>query len=364
MPNQVDFGDGSNFDELLNLDEGDVTTNNEQNPDENITDVDAPNDDSVLNDDSEQYKDNDTPTNDNFLVSFLGEYGLKDGVVKYENDDGSIEEVNFEDLDPNEKLNVLKQITTPDLNEDEISIINYLRTHNTTLQNVLDEYSQKAIQAYIDQNGPIQKTYTIDDYSDDELYIADLKIKYSDMTDDEIKTDLEAAKENEELFKKKVDTIRKQYKEQEDAEAAEATRSQEEQMNNFRTSIQDQLKEFKQVSLDYKDAQSGFFRIDDTDRNEIYKYIMEQDSDGYTQFFKDLNDPAKLVKYAWFAKYGEQAISDITNYWKRELKNTRKAEKQVSTAQTVVRKPDKQDKKDDFVNRRNVAESFYGESLL
>lgn len=281
-----------------------------------------------------------TPSNnDDVLTSFLGEYGLKDGKVTYENEDGTTEEVNFNELDTDEKLNILK----------------------ATIQDAIAYYSQKAVDDYIKENGPLEKQYAIDDYSDDELYIADLKSKFSDMTDEDIKANLETAKENEELFKKKVDIIRKQYKAQEDEAEKEKEKAQEEQFNSFKTSLESQLNDFNSISMDYKDAKSDSLQIEDSEKDEIYKYILNRDENGATQFFKDLNNPKTLVELAWFALYGKEAISDITNYWKSQLKSTRRSENKT---QTTVVHVDKNKSKDDFTNHHKFIETNYGENLL
>lgn len=303
-----------------------------------------------------------TPSNnDDVLTSFLGEYGLKDGKVTYENEDGTTEEVNFNELDTDEKLNILKELTSPNLSKDEIATINYLRSNKATIQDVIAYYSQKAVDDYIKENGPLEKQYAIDDYSDDELYIADLKSKFSDMTDEDIKADLEIAKENEELFKKKVDIIRKQYKAQEDEAEKEKEKAQEEQFNSFKTSLESQLNDFNSISMDYKDAKSDSLQIEDSEKDEIYKYILNRDENGATQFFKDLNNPKTLVELAWFALYGKEAISDITNYWKSQLKSTRRSENKT---QTTVVHVDKNKLKDDFTNHHKFIETNYGENLL
>lgn len=238
------------------------------------------------------------PKNEDFLISFLSEYGLKDGKVLYENEDGNTDTVDFNDLDSEEKLNILKELTTPNLTKDEIDVINYLRSNNKTIQDVIEYYSQKAVNDYIESNGPIEKQYSVDEYSDDDLYVADLKAKYPDMSDEDIKSDLEIAKENEELFKKKVDIIRKQYKAQEEEKAQEAVKAQEEEYNNFKTSIEDRLADFNEISMDYKDSKSDSLEISDSEKGEIYRYILDVDENGVTQFLKDLNSPEKLVELA------------------------------------------------------------------
>lgn len=368
MPNHYEFNSDS-LEGLLTDEDNSVSSPEDSGPvvadtveGENL--IDQPNNDSdqVESKESDQEKNIETNNNSDFLTSFLSEYGLKDGKVTYENDDGTTEEVDFDSLDSEEKINILKELTSPNLSKDEIEVINYLRANNATIQDVITYYSQKAVEDYIKENGPIEKQYSVDEYSDDELYIADLKSKFSDMSEEDIKTDLETAKENEELFKKKVDIIRKQYKAQEEETAKERIKEQEEQFNNFKTSLESQLNDFNSIPMDYKDNKSDSLQIEESEKEEIYKYILNRDENGATQFFKDLNDPKTLVELAWFALYGKEAISDITNYWKSQLKNTRKSVD--NKPQTTVVSLDKNKTKDNFTNRHKSVETEYGEDLL
>ena len=88
-------------------------------------------------------------------------------------------------------------------------------------------------------------------------------------------------------------------------------------------------------------------------------YLLQQDSDGATQFFKDLNDPSKLLKMAYLYKFGEQALSDVTNYFKSQLKTTRRQDKPVTTVRTSEPK-----RKETFTSHPNGMIEALGESLL
>lgn len=321
-----------------------------------------------INEESSEGSSEDDNENDNedFLGKFLKDYGLVDKKVTYQNEDGSTEEVAFDDLDPGEKLNILRQLTTPNLSKDEIGAINYMRKNNATMKDIADYFYEKGKvegkENYIKENGPIQKNYTVDEYTDDELYVADLKSKYQNMTDEEIQIELDTAKENEELFKKKIETIRNQYKLMEDKEAQEIKLEKENQYNDFKNAIKNQLTNFNEVSMNYRDVKSDSLQIENEEKDEIFKYILDQDENGATQFFKDLNNPEKLVEMAWFSLYGKDAISDISTYWKSQLKNERRSETKPQT--TVVRENRQQIKKDKYINPRNSVETDYGESLL
>lgn len=308
----------------------------------------------------EEPKDSDleTPTELDLVGSLLKEYGIEDGkTILYQNEDESTEEVDFSTLSKEEQLSVLKELISPGLTEDEINTINYLRKNNATMQDVAEYYKKKGVEEYISQNGEIEKHYSIDDYTEDELYLADLKERYPDMTDEELQTELETAKSNEDLFKKKVDIIKTQYKAREDKQAEDERLQEEQQYESFKNLLQEKLDNFKEVSLDYKDQESDALLIENSDKEKIFSYILNKDEDGLSQFFKDLNDPNVLIELAWYRLFGKDAISGISQYWKDQLKETRKVEKNPSKSVTTVvpsnteTKPTKEDKHiDTFYN--------------
>lgn len=244
----------------------------------------------------------DIDEDDDIVTSYLKSRGIKDGkTVVYETEDGNTEEADFTALSKDEQLNILNELSKSNLTPEEIETIDYLRSQRATLKDVVDYYSQaaakKAVEDYIAQHGEITPTYKVDDYSDDELYIADLRSKY-DMTDEELAADLEMAKNNEELFKKKVEVIRNQYKAAEDQRIEDDRLAKEAQMQNFTNGIYNALDNFSELSLDYRDEESDSLQIEDAEKEAVYNYILSQDENGATQFFKDLNDPKVLVELA------------------------------------------------------------------
>lgn len=56
----------------------------------------------------------------------------------------------------------------------------------------------------------------------------------------------------------------------------------------------------------------------------LYDFITGKDAAGNNYFAKALSDPATLVKTAWLALNGDQMVSDITNYFQKEISNVRK----------------------------------------
>lgn len=274
--------------------------------------------------------------------SFLKSRGIRDGkTIIYENEEtGETEEVAFGDLSKDEQLSILESLTDPGLSEDEIETINLLRKTNSSFQDIITYYQQQAIDEYKAKNG-VQETYTIDNYSDDELYLADQKAKFPEMTEEELKIELDVAKSNEDLFKKKVDLIRKQYKEQEENHIKEQEEAEKEQQKAYQNMFVDTLNGFNYISLDYKDPKSDSLILEEKDKNLIYDYVFKQTPEGVTKFVEDLSKPEVIVELAWYRLFGKDTISDISNYWKEELKKNRKATPPKPKANVTIKKETK-----------------------
>ena len=209
--------------------------------------------------------------------SFLKSRGIRDGkTIIYENEEtGETEEVDFGTLSKDEQLSILESLTDPGLSEDEIETINLLRKTNSSFQDIITYYQQQAIDEYKAKNNS-QETYTIDSYSDEELYLADQK-------------------SNEDLFKKKVDLIRKQYKEQEENHIKEQEEAEKEQQKAYQNMFVDTLNDFNYISLDYKDPKSDSLILEEKDKNLIYDYVFKQTPEGVTKFVEDLSKPEVIV---------------------------------------------------------------------
>lgn len=297
-----------------------------------------------------------TPPVSDFLYEFLKEKGIEDpSKLQFENEDGEIEEVDFNSLSEEEKLNIINSVSDPGLSQHETDVINYLRQNNVTFNQVIDYFSKKAVEDYLAQNPDQahQKIYTIDDYTDDELYLADLKSKYPEFTDEELTSKLESAKSNEALFKKEVDALRADYKKQEDAEIEAQKQKEQQDYDDLVGNLQNILSNFNEVALDSTDAESDVLEIEDSDKQQVLAYLLNQDSEGKSQLVKDLENPATLIELAWLRTQGRALIDNTTRYWKDLLKQERKEkaklQKELESYQNkgsqsvVVPKPPKKD---------------------
>jgi hypothetical protein len=255
--------------------------------------------------------------NDDVLTSYLKLNGIDDPKkIQFENEDGEVEEVDFNSLSREEQLTMLHELGNAGYSDYEKEVINYLRRNNTDLQGVINYFQTKAIEDYLAQNSQSepQKTYTIDDYSDDELYIADLAAKFPDFTEEELNAKLDSAKVNEELFKKEVDSLRTFYKDEEDRQAEEAQQREQQQYEALQNTLLESIGRFNEIVLDTDDPHSDSLEVEDTDKQMMLDYLLAPDKDGQSQFDKDLSDPQALIELAWLRTHGRDTITGISQY--------------------------------------------------
>lgn len=100
--------------------------------------------------------------------------------------------------------------SNPNLSDHEIEVMNYLRTH--TLYETVEYFAEQKLQEYLKHSEISNtKTYVVDDYTDDELYLAHLKCNYPSFTDEELLSKLNIAKSNKTLFEKEITFLRQDY---------------------------------------------------------------------------------------------------------------------------------------------------------
>lgn len=266
----------------------------------------------------------DTSFKSTVIDRFLRDRGIADPTkLKFENEYGHLEDVNFYNLPEDEQLSILNEFANETgLTEEESSVINYMRQYNVGFQQILDNYANQKIQAYASQN-PVAREYQIDEYDDDELFVADLKMKYPNFTDDELLDKLDAAKLNEDLYHKEVTELRNYYKQIEDSQLAEREQIRQSEMHAFENNVAEVLSRFNAIPLDPSDVNCDALAIEDADKDRIASYLFDIDANGQSQLVKDLSDPAALVELAFF-RTQRNLLTDMANYWKNVLKDERK----------------------------------------
>lgn len=262
-------------------------------------------------------------SNESALTRYLKTMGISNPEkIKFENEKGDIEEVNWDSLSEDEKFNILsteQDNSELDLDDAEIDLINRIRLSNMSVNDFVRSIHQQGVnqakQAY-EQQQQVDYNYTVDDLSDEELYVLDLQARIEDISDEEIEEALDRAKSNETLFAKEIAGLREDYKRLEDErnlkEQALIQQQQEEQFAVFSNNIIDGINSFTNVgSLDID--------LNDDDKNQLYQFITGVDSSGVNYFARALSDPETVVKTAWFAMHGEDVINSIEDYYKQQI---------------------------------------------
>lgn len=271
---------------------------------------------------------------DDYLTKFLKSRNIDREKIRFQNEDGTIEEVRFDDLEDNEKLAILSEKEELPITDQEIEDINYLRDHDINLADFAKLQREQAIKEYLEQNSTPQ--YEVDGMTDDQLFVYDLLNRYGEeLTDEEIDTELARAKENEDLFTKKMNFLRNQYKEQETASKQETEAKERQQ---YEVEKQELINALTSAAINTTELQG--VELEDADRNEVLDFLLREDTQGRTEFSKLLSDPDAIFKMAWYMKYGESTFNTTVDYFKNELAKARRAEPKQTT-RTIIRKSSK-----------------------
>lgn len=307
--------DGSDFES--SLDSGDDRIGNY------IADTDD--DDPIHN---VQTNDDDEPNypETSVLSEFLKTKGISDpSKINFEDENGNITEVAWDDLDKDTKLNILQQrdSITDELDDAELDLVNRIRLSGMSVEDYLTLERQKGINAYVSQQEQEQHpVYSVDSYSDDDLFMLDLQTKVEDITDEELVQALNTAKANPDIFAKQVQGLRNEYKrleeEKNERDAAIAQERQEAEFAEFSNSIANSINNFNSLGdLD--------IAMENEDAEELYEFITGTDAAGINHFYKAINDPDTLTRVAWFALHGEDVMQSISNYYSNAIAQANKS---------------------------------------
>lgn len=268
------------------------------------------------------------------ITYILRSKGISDPTkIKFEGDNGELEELNFNDLSIEEQVAILTQSeqeeAQDEYSEEEMALIQKLRVNKLTPTEYERYLINQGANNYAQQMEENNRSYTIDDLEDDDLFILDLQARIEDITDEEALAALERAKSNEIVFAKQIKGIREEYKRIEDEknqrDQYEAEQTRKEQFEAFAYQVQNSIRSFNSIGqLDIS--------LDEDDMEDVAQFLLTADGAGINHFSKALNDPDTLVKMAWFALKGEDVFNDITNYFTAEIKKREQASYQKGLA--------------------------------
>ena len=282
------------------------------------------------------------------LSAFLQSKGIEDPTkIKFVDENNEVQEKDWNDLTAEEQLNILQNTNNQQqdenygLDDSEIDLINRLRLSNMSPEEYVAAIKQQGVAEYVaNQQANQQQVYSIDDLTDEQLYVLDMQARIGEenVTEEELQEALDRAKSNEALFAKEIAGLREEYHRLEDdkhqKDAALQQQQAQENFENYAYGVIDAINRFDTLGeLDVD--------MDDNDKNELYQFLTGYDNAGVSYLQKALNDPETLVQMAWFALKGEDVINSISDYYKSEITKAHRAgyEEGVKKAQPAPRDP-------------------------
>ena len=225
--------------------------------------------------------------------------------IKFEDESGTIIERSWNSLSKEEQLNILVNDEEEDnqLDNDEIELINQIRSSGMKVQDYLNSIQE--------QVQPADKQYKIDSLSDEDVYALDLieKVGSENITDEEITKAVEVAKQNEDLFKKTVDGLRKEYKRLQENEEEQLAKEQEAkyqaEYQKFANSIQNEIRGLNSFA-------GRELELSNDDIEDLSDFILNIDESGMSAFGKAMNDPALFTKAAFWILNEDKIVEELT----------------------------------------------------
>jgi translation elongation factor EF-G len=167
--------------------------------------------------------------------------------------------------------------------------------------------------AFMFENDKIRATDVPDEYYADVQQARGSLCEIIAEFDDELLDKLDAAKLNEDLYRKEVTELRNYYKQIEDSQLAEREQIRQSEMHAFENNVAEVLSRFNAIPLDPSDVNCDALAIEDADKDRIASYLFDTDANGQSQLVKDLSDPAALVELAFF-RTQRNLLTDMANY--------------------------------------------------
>lgn len=130
-------------------------------------------------------EDKEVLTEPDFIEELLKTKGIEDiNKIKFENEDGEIEEVSWNSLSNRDRLNIINSSSdnSNELQDQEIYLINAIRESKLSPAEYIQAIQRQGIDEYRRNTVDESYSYKVDDLTDEELYVADLITKIPDIT--------------------------------------------------------------------------------------------------------------------------------------------------------------------------------------
>ncbi len=260
--------------------------------------------------------------------------------IKFQDESGAVIERSWDTLTREEQINILAGEEPNDLSDDEIDLLNAIRSSGMGVNEYMASLQPKETP---------EPRYKIDELSDDDLYVLDIleKVGGDNVTDEELTELLENAKKNEKLFQKTVEGLRNQYtqleKDKEMREANERASQQQEAYNRFANSIHNEIRGLNSFA-------GQDLELSNEDMAELSSFMLDIDDNGLSAFGKAMQDPALFTRAAFWLLNEDKIVEELTKQmqetYTRGYENAKKD--MQSKSKLVINKPTTPKKQDAY----------------
>lgn len=256
------------------------------------------------------------------VEQFLTQYGVTGGVITYE--DGAT--ARFSDLDPGEQANILSSLVTEsvpsieekfNLDEDEINLLNAVRDSSLNSEEFINSIVDHRLQTVIASRDADNTDYA--NLSGDAIFVKNLRDLNPEITDEAVAEELVKAKELS-SFNSTTETMRKLYISEQ--EVANST-AQAERDAIFNDEIEAQRRDIVGTVEGIDDIAGA--AVSPEMKEFLLHDIMELNDDKDPILMEKIfSDPQTMFEANWFVNYGKDYISQLNNYWKKEVSRAHK----------------------------------------
>lgn len=251
-----------------------------------------------------------------YIESYLAQFDVEGGMIQFE--DGS--STHFDELDDEKKTEILNQLHTSQvktveskygLDENEIGLINYLRTNKLTVEDMIEQMATDRVKV-LDATREID-TMNYKEMSDEAIYLHFLKKSSPEAAAEQLEEDLEKAK-LQSNFSKVSASLRTQLAAEQsrtiDSKLSESKQVEEEVIENQRKEVVNAVAGITDIAG---------VALNDTIKNGILDKVLEVNDYGDSRFMEEaFSDPKRLFNAAFWYYYGKDILDQRDNYWKQE----------------------------------------------
>lgn len=309
--------DGNSSEDDITFDTEDnatKTTTTSVNSSDDITVGDADRD---TNDDNGDDTTKDTATSDlSGIEQYLATFDIEGGMILF--DDGTSE--HFDNLDAAKQKEVLDDLHDSQvsdiaddygLEDSELSLINYCRDNDITIQQLIENMADQRVDTLISMKSGAETNF--DSMEDDTVFMKFLQKTQPEADTTKLEASLAEAKATS-SYKATVDTLRNQFK------GEQSQMIQQQNKAEYQAKMADVESQRTAVVAAARDINDiAGIQLTDTVKNGILDKVLDINEDFDSKFVEEaLGGPEEAFKTAFWYYYGEDILQQRDDYWKKE----------------------------------------------